>query len=419
MRGFSVSFQAPIIIAAYAEIALKGRNRPVFLRRLINNIKVALASLPVQSVDHVESRLLIRLADSAQAPAVVDRLRKVFGLQWVSPAIPVMREDMGDDLAGLCTAAVAMAKQDVGEARSFKIETHRSDRTFPLESPEINRIVGTQVQAAIQLPAKMQHPDFTLYILVLKEGALLFTRKQAASGGLPAGSSGRVMVLLSGGIDSPVAAWQLMRRGCRPEFVHFYSGRSVAEADADKIIRLVNALAAYSPVPLNLHLVPVYAYELRAIGKIYENYDMVMFRRFMFKTAASLARQASCLALVTGDSLGQVASQTLANLAAITPDVELPVFRPLIGMDKVEITNLASKIETYAISIEPYRDCCSIRSPHPKLNASAAELLQLSAEMDLEAAIAEALQAAEKVVLPLAGAAAPGYRAGDGADNSL
>jgi thiamine biosynthesis protein ThiI len=140
---------------------------------------------------------------------------------------------------------------------------------------------------------------------------------------------------------------------------------------------------------------------------------MVMFRRFMFKTATSLARQSSCLALVTGDSLGQVASQTLANLAAITPDIEIPVFRPLIGMDKIEITNLATKIGTYTVSIEPYRDCCSIRSPHPKLNATAGELLQLSEKMELEAAVTEALEATKKVVLHHTGAVAKGSTALD------
>ena len=405
--------QAPIVIAAYAEIALKGRNRPLFLRRLINNIKTVLVDLPVQSVNHVESRLLIRLTDPSRAGAVVDRLRRVFGLQWVSPALPVPAPDIGDDLDGLCAIAVDLAVRDVGKARNFKVETHRSDRTFPFPSPEINRIVGSRVQEAIALPARMQQPDFTLHVLILKEGALLFTEKLEAAGGLPAGSSGRVMVLLSGGIDSPVAAWLLMRRGCRPEFVHFFSGRSVAEADTDKIFRLVQTLATYSPVPLNLHLIPVYAYELRAIGKIEERYDMVMFRRFMFKTAASLARSTNCQALVTGDSLGQVASQTLPNLAAISPDVALPVFRPLIGLDKLEITNFATRIGTYETSIEPYRDCCSIRSPHPKLNATAAELLQQSEVMDLEAAVSEAVGAAEKTVLDHSGVMLRGSAAGD------
>jgi thiamine biosynthesis protein ThiI len=228
---------------------------------------------------------------------------------------------------------------------------------------------------------------------------LVFTRKTAGPGGLPFGSGGRVTVLLSGGIDSPVAAWLLMKRGCRPDFVHFYSGRTVEEADADKIKKLAALLGSYSPLPLALHLVPVYPYELRAIGQIESSRDMVLFRRFMVMTAAAIARRTGGLALVTGDSLGQVASQTLPNLAAIGPDLTLPVFRPLIGYDKWQITDLAKSIGTYETSILPYRDCCSIRSPHPVLDASPEDLLSLSAAMDLEAAVAEAVESSDKLLI--------------------
>ena len=189
-----------------------------------------------------------------------------------------------------------------------------------------------------------------------------------------------------------------MRRGCKPEFVHFYSGRTPAEADVDKIKELVRILAQYSPFPLTLHLVPVYPYELRAIGTIEDSFDMVVFRRFMVKCAESLAQQQNCLALVTGDSLGQVASQTLHNLAAIGPDLSQPVFRPLIGLDKQQITELAVEIGTYATSIQPYRDCCSIRSPHPKLNATTQELRERSESMDLAEAVSEAVANSEKMV---------------------
>ncbi len=389
----------PLIAAHYAEIALKGRNRPMFLRRLIQNVRAALTDEPVAAVDHVESRLLIRLADPDRAPAATAKLRKVFGIQWLSPVVPVPREEIGDDLAGLCRVAAAVARQNCGEARNFKIDTRRSDRTFPVISPEINRIVGTAVQQAIGLPARMARPDFTVHILVLKQNTLVFTGKITAHGGLPVGTGGKVAVLLSGGIDSPVAAWLLMKRGCTPRFVHFFAGRSVAEADTGKIEALAAILAGYSPYPLELHLVPVYPYEEQAIGRIEDSYDMVLFRRFMFKCAEHLAGQAGCLALVAGDSLGQVASQTLANLAAICPDVALPVFRPLIGMDKYQITDLAQEIGTYELSIAPYRDCCSIRSPRPVLNAQAKDLLELSQEIDLPTAVTEALAAAEKITV--------------------
>jgi thiamine biosynthesis protein ThiI len=243
----------------------------------------------------------------------------------------------------------------------------------------------------------MSHPEFIVNVLVLKENVLVFTGKEPAFGGLPFGSSGRSMVLLSGGIDSPVAAWLMMRRGSRPDFVHFYSGNSIEEADVDKIKDLVKILARYASVPLKLFLVPVVPYEMRAIGNITDNYDMVMFRRFMVKTAARLAWRNSCLGLVTGDSLGQVASQTMHNLGAISSDVELPILRPLIGMDKMEITAWSKKIGAFATSILPYRDCCSIRSPKPILTARARDLLKFSEKMDLDGAVREAADLAVKV----------------------
>jgi len=394
-----VAYTTPVIVASYAEIALKGKNRHLFMRRLLNNLRSALTGEPVASIDHVESRLLVFLDDPTRTEAVLEKMRRIFGLVSVSPAVPIPRSEVDATLASVSALATELATADKGDARHFKVETRRSDRAFPLISPEINRIVGAAVQPAIDLPVRLVRPDFTVHVLILQERVLVFTRKLRAFGGLPAGTGGRVTVLLSGGIDSPVASWMLMKRGCLPNFVHFYTGRSAAEADAENIKRLVQILGRYSPTPLNLFLVPVYAYELRAIGQISTNFDMVMFRRFMVKCAERIARQTNCLALITGDSLGQVASQTLFNLAAISPDVQLPIFRPLIGLDKLEITDRAREIGTYETSILPYRDCCSIRSPRPILNARAGEVLRFSEQMDLDGAVTEALSAKEKVVL--------------------
>ena len=401
----------PVIAATYAEIALKGRNRTVFMRKLINNIRAALKDEPVTDVLHVESRLLIHLEDPARAPQVTQKLRRVFGLQWVSPAVPVPRSEvdgeLADDLAAgrepgltaLCRVAVALAASERGTARNFKVETRRSDRAFALDSPRISAIVGGAVHMDTGLPGRMSHPEFTINVLVLKKQVLVFAAKLPAGGGLPAGSGGRAMVLLSGGIDSPVAAWLMMRRGIRPEFIHFYAGRSAAEADTGKIEKLARVLARYYPVPLVLYLVPVVPYELRSIGIVPDSYDMVMFRRFMFRTATAMARRNSCKALIAGDSLGQVASQTIDNLGAVASDISLPVFRPLIGMDKMEITAWSKKIGTFELSILPYRDCCSIRSPRPILNARAQDLLRYSDKMDLEGAVGEALRDSTRITV--------------------
>ena len=406
-----MALQTPIIAATYAEIALKGRNRSNFMRQLINNIKRAVKGMPVTSVNHVESRLLVHLSDPEAAEEVAARLREVFGLQWVSPVVALEREEIDPVLqqdleAGrepalqlLCDTAVTMAEADRGGARNFKVETRRSDREFPLESLDINRTVGAAVHLACGLPGRMTHPDFTVHIIVLRKQILLLTEKRKAYGGLPAGSSGRALVLLSGGLDSPVAAWLMMRRGLRPEFIHFYSGRTAEEADTEKIQNLAANLRRYSPVPLNLWLTPAVPFEMRSIGVVPDSYDMVMFRRYMFKTAAALARRCSCHALVAGDSLGQVASQTIHNLGAVAPDIGLPVFRPLIGMDKLEIVAWSKEIDAYATSILPYRDCCSIRSPKPVLKARPEDLLFYSHEMNLEEAVAEALKETVKIVI--------------------
>jgi thiamine biosynthesis protein ThiI len=389
-----LSLATSIIAVHYAEIALKGRNRPMFLRRLRGNMQAALRNEPVTGIAHTESRLLVRLSDPSRAEAAAAKLRKVFGIQWLSPAVQLPRDEADENLDGLCRLAADLAARDRGDARHFKIAARRSDRGFKLTSPEINRIVGAAVKERLELPVRMVQPDLTVHVLVMKDAVLVFSRKIKAFGGLPAGTGGNVAVLLSGGIDSPVAAWMLMKRGCRPEFIHFFAGRSVEEAETGKIRQLAVILNEYSPVPLRLYLVPVFAYEARAIGNISSHYDMVLFRRFMIKTAERLAARTGCRALVTGDSLGQVASQTLANLAAISSDVTIPIFRPLIGLDKWQITELAMEVGTYKTSILPYRDCCSIRSPRPVLNARTEDLLRFSDVMDLEEAIEEAVAAA-------------------------
>ncbi|MBK9471005.1 MAG: tRNA 4-thiouridine(8) synthase ThiI [bacterium] len=406
-----MSFPTSVIACTYSEIALKGRNRTMFLRKLINNMQAALKGLGGVTIHHVESRLLVRLRDESQTTEAATRLHRVFGLQWVSPAIELPRaeldaelaEDLADGheprLTQLCSAACQLADEGAGNARNFRIHARRSDHGFGLNSLQIGAVVGAAVHHRSGLPGRMVDADFVIDVLVLRESVLAFALKEQAFGGLPATSSGRTMVLLSGGIDSPVAAWMMMRRGSRADFVHFYSGRNVEEADCAKIEELVRLLARWMPIPLHLHLVPVVPYETRAIGTIDDRYDMVMFRRFMVRTAARLARRHKCLALVTGDSLGQVASQTLHNLAAISPDVSLPILRPLVGLDKHEITAWSQRTGLFNTSILPYRDCCSIRSPRPILNARGIDLLRLSEAMGLEEAVREAADAAVRRVI--------------------
>jgi len=387
---------ASVISAHYAEIALKGKNRGMFQRKLRNNMMQALAGEPVEAVNHVESRFLIRLSDPAAADSCVEKLKRVFGIQWLAKSEAVPRTgDLEADLARLMDTAKTIARADAGASRTFRIEARRSDHAFGLTSTELNIALGDVVQPVLNIDVKLKDPDYTLHVLVLVKEILVFSRKERGGGGLPAGASGRLMVLLSGGIDSPVAAWMMMKRGCRPEFVHFYAGRSLKEASIDKIERLTSGLARWSPIPLAIHMVPVYPYEVRAVGAIDDSHDMVLFRRFMVKTAERFAMRENCHALVTGDSVGQVASQTLPNLRAISPDVRLPILRPLVGFDKVEIVDLSKRIGVYKTAIEPYRDCCSLRSPRPELNAKASVLLELSEKIDMDAAVEEAIRTSD------------------------
>lgn len=392
-------FDPAVLVVTYSEIALKGKNRPVFQRRLLNNMRRALAGEPVDRINHVESRYLVCLGDPERAEACADKLARVFGIRWISSAVAIARADVGTELEHVCAVAAGLARRNVGDAATFKVATRRSDHAFAWNSQQINALVGRAVGAAIRLPARMVRPDFTVHILVLRERVLVFCDRREGARGLPSGTGGRICCLVSGGIDSPVAAWLMMGRGCRPSLVHVYAGRTVQEADTQKIVATAAILARWSPVALTLWLVPVVPYEMRAVEHVDDAHDMVMFRRFMLHCAAAIAQRDHCQALVTGDSLGQVASQTLQNLAAIGPDLRLPVLRPLIGMDKEQITVLSKKIGAYETAIQPYRDCCSIRSPRPNLSSRAEVLDELAARMDLPSAVGEALQASVRVLV--------------------
>lgn len=384
---------ARTLVVHYAEIGIKGRNRPIFERRLCAHLGMALRDVGIEtSVRRQPGRLTALLPDGADAAVALDRLAKVPGVASVAVGVAVAA-----DVAAMGEAAVAFLQ--AAPPGSFKLEVRRGDKTFPLDSIAIARAVGAICVERTGRRVDVHRPDVTVHVEVPSKTAYVIGPGRAGPGGLPAGSTGTLLAFLSGGIDSPVAAWMLMRRGSRCDFVHFYSGRSPEEADTGKIEDLARLLARWSPLPLHLYLVPVVPYELRAIGAIEDSHDMVMFRRFMVRTAARLARRHKCLALVTGDSLGQVASQTLHNLAAISPDVSLPILRPLVGLDKHEITAWSRRIGLFDTSIRPYRDCCSIRSPRPTLAARGIDLLRLSEAMGLEDAVREAADAAVRRVI--------------------
>jgi thiamine biosynthesis protein ThiI len=405
-----------VVVLRYHEIALKGRNRPFFVRRLAEHVTRVTAGLPVGSVHRASARLMLALRDPAAWPEVRTRLARVFGLANFSLAHEVALEGRGGDpqgaLARLGNAIVA-SLQDV-PVPSFRVQTKRADKTFPLPSPEVNRVLGAIVREATGARVDLDHGAVTLTVEILPGRALFSVEKRPGAGGLPVGVSGRVLALLSGGIDSPVAAWRMMRRGCRVDFVHFHSTPFLDRTSQDKARELVRLLVSWE-LEATLLLVPFGEVQRRIVAAVLRPLRVVLYRRMMLRIAEALARERGAEALVTGESLGQVASQTLTNLAVIAAAAVLPVLRPLVGMDKDEITAAAAEIGTLETSLVPDQDCCQLFVPrHPATRARSAEVAAAEARLDPAALVALAIAGVEEVherFPPVAERRTPAHRA--------
>ncbi len=344
----------PEFVAHYAEVALKGRNRPEFARALRRNIMKALTGMDPK-VTLAEGRFFVRAEGDPKA--VASRLGNVFGISWYAPV-----KTIGNGYESIREAALGIAAQ--GDWMSFKVEPKRADKSYPLSSLELARKLGSDVVASTGKKVSLSSPDLTIHVDVLKEKALVYSDRQRGPGGLPVGSSGRVMHLFSGGIDSPVAAWLLMKRGCRPVYLHFYLAPTPQAAIESKITKLVKKLSVYGGKS-SLVLVPFAEYQLETLG-IPGDLEPSLFRRFMRMTAEALAPRFRAFGISTGDALSQAASQTLWNLASLDEGTTLPILRPLLTYDKDEIIDLARRIGTYDLALEEYKDCCAIISRHPK-----------------------------------------------------
>jgi thiamine biosynthesis protein ThiI len=380
----------------YGEIALKGSNRQFFLDTLVRNVRRALEGLPGADVRLTFGRVIVDVAaDPAEAAA---RLGKVFGVVSFSPV-----QVVAPDLDAITAAAVAAAGQARARRpiRTFKVDTHRADKRFPLTSVETNRHVGEAVRRADpELAVQLDNPDLVIRIEI-RERAYLTTEILPGPGGLPVGTGGTALALISGGIDSPVAAWLGARRGLTVIAVHFYSFPFTSERSREKVVDLCRLLAEYTgPLPLWV----VFFTEIqRAVQRqVPDPLRVVVMRRMMMRIASVLARREDALALITGESLGQVASQTLEALAAIDAAADVPVLRPLIGADKSEIVARARAIGTYEISIRPYPDCCSLFVPaHPRTRPTVADAEEAERPLDAAALVQEALDRSERqVILP-------------------
>lgn len=388
------------LLVRYHEIGLKGGNRAFFERKLCDNLQAALAGTPGLRFTRIRGRILVR----AQAPAarLVEAAARVFGVASTSAAVAVAPAVETLAAAGVDQIEQALARDFAGRAEvRFRVLVNRADKSYPLRSAELERRLADHVLPRFPaLRVDLGDPELALEVDLRHEGCWVYTGRHAGPGGLPVGVMGRVMCLLSGGIDSPVAAWLAMKRGMRVDFCSFYSFPHVGPQTREKLIRQVENLTRWQPTS-SLWIVPFAAIQEAIRDSCPSPYRTVLYRRAMQRIAGAIARRHKGKALVTGESVGQVASQTLENLAVIEAAAELPVLRPLVASDKHETVALARRIGTYATSKLPAPDCCTVFQPeHPVIHGRLAEALAAEAALDLAALSTEAIRAAERLRFP-------------------
>ncbi|NYZ77029.1 tRNA 4-thiouridine(8) synthase ThiI [Candidatus Micrarchaeota archaeon] len=367
------------------EISLKGKNRRVFEQRLIDNIRIATGCRNIKSA----MGRLILFPGSNGNERIVDGLKRTFGIEWFSESLRT-GNSIGEITDTITGNAGGMKK------RKIKLDTKRADKKYPLTSMEISKKVGMELERS-GFEVDLENPEEWIFIEVVKNAAIISFGKTRGLGGLPVGSSGKVLSLLSGGIDSPVSSWLMMKRGCTVDMLHLHAFPTNDKARKSKIIRLVEKLKEYHPLKMRLFLVPYGAFYEKSF-EMEARSELVVFRRFVLRLANRIAEKNGHLGFVTGDSVGQVASQTLENLYATSAVSEYPIYRPLVGHDKKEIIALAEKIGTYGISIEEYKDCCSlVAERHPSTKVKAEQAKKEEEKIGIDKIVDEALRKMEIV----------------------
>lgn len=381
----------PVIVVHYHELWLKGRNRRFFLSKLFTALRKALEGIAVRRIEQPGDRFIVRLGDGASLEEATSRVSRVLGIAFYAVGRTVERS-----METLCRAA--WDEVEHLQFANFAVRAKRSDKSFPHTSMEIDATIGRYLldrfgESGRDVRVKLTDPELTCYVEITPGPALVYARRIPGTGGLPANTAGRMMCLLSGGYDSAVAAYQMMKRGAHLSFAHFYgTGARPGESSLHIAGELVRRLVPYQ-FHAKLYRVPFEAIQREIVRYAPEDYRVLLYRRMMLRIAQALAKGARSLALVTGDSLGQVASQTLRNLIAVEAAARIPVFRPLIGTDKMEILDTARKIGTYETSSEPFHDCCPVFMPRtPALYASAEELDEAESKLDVYALVAQGVQ---------------------------
>ena len=376
-----------LLLVRYGEIFLKGLNRPYFFRSLVRKIRYALRGTGAKVWIH-DGRILVDEFEDLET--VIDRVTHVFGVHSVCPAVEMPKENFD----AICAQAVQMM---TGLTGTFKVEARRSDKRYPMLSPEINAELGHRIlEANPGLKVDIHTPEHVLNVEI-RDQAYLYVRVIPGVGGMPVGTNGNATLLLSGGIDSPVAGWMIAKRGVQINAVHFHSFPYTSEQAREKVLDLARKLS-FSCCGIKVHIVPFTEIQLQIRDHCPEEYTTLIMRRFMMRIAERIARKTDSGALVTGESIGQVASQTMEALNTTDSVVEMPVFRPLIGFDKSEIIEIARRIDTYELSSLPYEDCCTIFTPkHPATRPRKEKVAEAEAVLDLEGLIERALDQVEVV----------------------
>lgn len=382
-----------VLILHYHEIWLKGGNKKYFLSRLIAAIKLSLADLPVYSLQFVSDRLVLHPADETALPAMTERLRRVFGLAYVALARVVK-----NDLTSMGQVACEMMTEK--NPSSFAVRAKIADSEYAMNSMELERALGRIIldhlrQSKADVRVRLNNPEVTCSVEVIPGDALIYIDRVEGAGGLPPVTAGRIVAMLSGGFDSAVAAYKMMRRGAHVTFVHFSSRPSESRSSSQPIAEeIVRALTPYQ-FTSRLYSIPFEPVQREVVVGAPERFRVLLYRRIMARTAREIVHAERALGMVTGDSVSQVASQTLHNLAAIDHGMDIPVYRPLAGDDKSEILRLARQIGTYKISCEPFEDCCPRFMPRaPAIFSNPAELSGAESQLDVEALVTMGLEGA-------------------------
>ena len=383
------------ILIRYGEISTKGRNRHKFVEKLRKSVKLALASFPTSKIEASRDRMYV-LLNGENGTEIIEKLKHIFGIQSFSPAIKVER-----NVEALKDSALEFVRAHYKDGQTFKVTPKRSDKTFELNTDGINRTIGGYLLQNIPgLRVDVKNPDLNLRIEVREDAIYLSCENIPGAGGMPIGSNGKAMLMLSGGIDSPVAGYMAMKRGLEIEAVHFFSPPYTSERAKEKVIDLTKKLGEIYGSTIKLHIVPFTDIQQAIHEQIPENYTMTSTRRMMLRITDRIRMKQEGLAIITGESLGQVASQTLESMYTINEVTNTPILRPLITMDKTDIIKIAHEIDTLEISNRPYEDCCTIFVPaSPKTKPRREKVQYYESFFDFTSLMEEAVQAVETLVI--------------------